>query len=161
MKHLALILALLIPQVAQARYKETKEECIKRYGEPLSTEGNKYYFNTEHFHITVIFEKREGELRCCYIEYMKRERDGKGFITRQEIERLLHVNEPGPHSGIKGWNGPHALKGRKYAFGWYHKDTVAWYNKDQAHCLIIEDTTKKTTRTAPPEPPEPSSVKGL
>jgi hypothetical protein len=90
---------------------------------------------------------------------MKRERDGVGLITKQEIERLLYVNEPGPHSGINGWGGPYPLENHKYAFVWYHEDAVAWYNKGKAHCLIIEDPNRKPT--PPPAPPEPSTVKGL
>lgn len=39
MKHLVLIIGLLIPQLAQARIGETREQCDKRYGKILSSEA--------------------------------------------------------------------------------------------------------------------------
>ena len=156
MKIILTILTLLLPQTVFARIYDTKEQCIKRYGKPLNDGGDdyfdgKHYFNTEHFHITIVFEKRKGEFRCYYIEYMKRQEFN---ISGAEIEKLLSVNKPQDARSSR-WNGPHRLTDYKHlAYGWHHKDTVAWYNKNKIGCLIIENTEYPDRKT-------PSSTKGL
>lgn len=159
MKILWTILTLLLPQTVFARLHETKEQCIVRYGKPLWDESNdsfdgKHYFNTEHFHITIVFEKRKGESRCCYIEYMKRQEFG---ISGAEIEKLLSANKP-QDAGSLSWRGPYRLTDCNHlAYGWYHKETAAWYNKNRIGCLIIESTENPNRKTKTPS----NTTKGL
>ena len=95
-----IVMLMLIAVSASARLDESKEECIKRYGEPRLKQGNVCIFFYKGYEISTIFIKNN----CEAISYKKGlSKVGDGPLCHPkmsdiEIKFVLKVNSP------KGWN---------------------------------------------------------
>ena len=86
MKYLVLVLALLIPQMAAARIGETKEQCAKRYGQPIVAHGDKLFYEAGGYNIIASFF----DSRCVQVAYGKAKEDGVDpRMDKAVIEGLL------------------------------------------------------------------------
>ena len=88
---------------ASARIEETLDQCVIRYGEPISKDGDIRVFSKSGFHITITFQDRMAE--CVVYRKIRHGGVSNGTISMSEISVLLQTTSAGKKWGVTASDG--------------------------------------------------------